>query len=153
MELIENFVVGIVYGLLVSIAITPLFCFVRKIWYVPLVQKKYVKKAIEDGRVVQAKLMKSWDSWNQSESGAIIASNEVLGVYTYEYKGKKYKYRASSTSHLADELTLYFLKNPRKASLENEIGFRESNWIQYYFVIAAIGCVKYMLFGVTYAAI
>ena len=153
MELIENFVVGIVYGLLVSAAITPIFCVARKIWYVPLMRQKYVKKAIENGRVVQAKLVKSWDSWNQSESGALIASNEVLGVYTYEYKGKKYKYRASSTSYLPDELTLYFLKNPRKASLYDEIGFRESNWLQYWLIIAAIGCVKYMIFGLTVVAV
>ena len=143
--------ISLVLSPMLSVMSTPFLVFFRKVFYVPFARKKYLKEAIEKGNIVQAKLVRSRDVTEDYNGYGLVSSNEVIGLYEYSYNGKKYKYRASATSILPDELTLYFIKNPKKACLSDEIGFRESNWIKTYLYSVITLWILGIIVGVFYA--
>lgn len=135
--IITGIIVAFPVGAFLAIFITPIFCYIRKITYVPLVRARLVKKAKEQGHVVTARLTKAF-----TVLGDETMKSHKTGTYVYEYRNKTYKYQVNSEISPSQELTLYFVKNPRKACLERELGLTESNWIRYYFMIAlALGVV------------
>jgi hypothetical protein len=60
------------------------------------------------------------------------------GVYQYEYKGKKYRYRYYLNDNLPSTITLYFMKNPRKATTSVMDAVDKTNWLSVYLIVAAV---------------
>lgn len=88
-------------------------------------QEKAVEKAIKEGHVVQAVLVKR--STNVERVPGVESKFVALGVYKFTYKGKKYIYRCWTNSP-PQTLKLYFIKNPRKARRKNELVDSKVSW-------------------------
>lgn len=153
-EVIAKVLISIPFGIVISLFITPIFIFMRKIFYGPLTNKKLLEKAIKDGHVVQAKLIKRYDVKQDSEKMrmgngmGMVPTGEQEGVYEYEYNGKTYRYHAIS-AHIGQELsknaTLYFIKNPRKAATKKELFLTaKSPWIVSYLILSV--CISIIAF-------
>jgi hypothetical protein len=142
------FFIGVIVGPIISIFITPVFCFFRKVFYVPLIRKKLLRQAKENNHVIKAKLIKYSDILTSNDGFGATASGERMAIYHYEYAGKKYKYRAITAGCLPEEITLYYLRNPRKATVASELGLRESHWLLYYLLISVIMVVLVFIIGV-----
>lgn len=121
-----------VMGMVVAIPITPVFSILRKIFYVPFIRRRLLKRATEQGHVVQARLMRAHDEYIENERVGRTPSHFQEGIYCYEYDGRSYRYRYSTSGTMPLELTLYFQKRPRRACLPSELGVRESNWLLHY---------------------
>lgn len=128
-------IVGVGVGIALSVFVTPVFCLLRKMFFVPLMRKRFKELAIKKGRVVTATLQKSFPVISRKDG---LPTGETLGRYSYDYKGKTYSFSCTTHYEPASELTLYFQKNPRKATLESMLGLKESNWLRYFFVIAIV---------------
>ena len=72
---------------------------------------------------------------------------EEMGTYSYEVNGKSYRYRLLSTTGIPETITLYYIKNPRKATLDNDLGNGESPWLKYYLVIALVVAIATFAVG------
>lgn len=100
-----------------------------------------LNKALSKGHVVTAVLKKRHssvsDPFSRSASGMVD-----LGIYEYEYKGRKYKYKLYD-GHLPSTVKLYFTKSPRKAVEAAALGRSDTCWP---LIIAVIACVIY-IFG------
>ena len=72
---------------------------------------------------------------------------EEMGTYSYEVNGKSYRYRLVSTTGIPETITLYYIKNPRKATLPLELGIFESPWLKYYLVIALVVAIATFAVG------
>ena len=79
-----------------------------------------VEKAIRLGHIVKAKRLKTWDDDN---TGCDVNS-WFHGTYGYEVDGKSYKYRYMGKVSPPYELTLYYIRNPRK-TFRNETKSKE----------------------------
>ena len=135
-KLIVKLLIGLIMGAILALPLTPVFCLLRKMFYVPFIQKKVVNEAIEMGHVVTATLERASDS--MEERGKIsAASGKRVGLYRYEYEGKQYRRRLMSYD-LQDEILLYFQKNPARAAPADRVGFIENNWFQCYLITAVI---------------
>lgn len=132
-------------GFSLAIVITPGFCFIRKLFYVPLIRRRLLERVVQQDHIVQAYL----DHYNGEhiEHGTLgrVMSNYYNAVYNYEYKGRRYRYRYTTTGAIPSELTLYFLKRPSKACLSDELGLRESPWLRCYLVISLL--LTLVIFG------
>lgn len=153
-KLVLIIILSIILGPFFSLFVTPIFCWLRKVYYVPVVNQKILQKAIDKGHTVNASLVKSGDivgvmQTNVDTSG-VVDTGKIMGTYLYEYNGKKYKHHINTRNRLPEEITLYFIKNPRKASLPSEIGYSESNWLLYYLVISIISCIITLIAGMFY---
>lgn len=107
----------------------------------PRRREEALNQAIAKGHVVTAILKKRYgsvdDPFSRSARGMIS-----LGVYEYEYKGRKYKYKLYD-DYLPTTVKLYFLKNPRKAVEAAAVGTSETAcWP---LIIAIIACAIYMI--------
>lgn len=123
---IVMFVACLAMGLVASVIITPIFCLLRRIIYVPLASQKLARDAEKKGHVVTGRFAGySDDGRNQP-------------IYFYEYNGVEYWCYYNPISTPPDEIRLYFIKNPRKACLFYELGIHECNWFLYHRVIALI---------------
>jgi len=100
-----------------------------------------LNEAIKRGHVVTAILKKRVSNVNDPYSRSANGMTD-LGIYEYEWKGKKYKYKDYS-DNLASTQKLYFLKCPRKAVPAGALASTKGNWL---LRIAVIACVIY-LFG------
>ena len=60
---------------------------------------------------------------------------------------KSYRYRLLSTMGIPKTITLYYIKNPRKATLANDLGNWESPWLKYYLVIALVVAIATVAVG------
>ena len=131
-EIIARLIVAMCFGIALSLFITPVYIFIRKIMYGPFTKKKLLKKAIDAGHIVQAKLVDSYGS---------LDKNKEHHIYEYEWEGKTYKYRGVSHSYTGNpsEVELYFIKNPRKAANCDELYVTaRSPWIVSYLIITVI---------------
>lgn len=99
-----------------------------------------LKEAISKGHVVTAKLKKIRSSVKDPQSRSAMGLID-LGIYEYEYKGRKYKYKLYSKK-LPYTVTLYFLKSPRKAVEAPAMGRSDTCWPV---IIAVIACIIYLL--------
>lgn len=132
-------------ALAVSLVLTPVVVLLRKQFYVPLIRKKLLQKAIEREHVVQAVLMDEWNAIDPNNSHTDVATSRYAsGVYQYEYGGKTYKYRVSTRTALPKQIELYFINNPAKAGSVDAIGLRETSfkvWLGIYFSLVPIVAV------------
>lgn len=133
-------VIGVLAGLAASLILTPLFCLLRRIIYVPFFCRNLVEKAERKNHVVTATLVKTHDIMDKRGDVDFVQTGQEMGIYHYKYRGRTYKYRTISGSRMPNEITLYFLKNPARAA-EDEFGLRKGNWPLYYIVIAVISMI------------
>jgi len=141
---------GPVLGIFLALLATPLFVFLRKMFYVPLARKKMVAKAAARGHVVTAYLVRSYDKVGGEAGGPIYSANTEYGVYRYTYNGRNYTYHASTTRNLPEQIILYFDKRPRKACLESEFGLSETRWVKYFLLTSCIMCIVVWIVGMGY---
>lgn len=119
----------LIMGLIISVFVTPVFCLLRRILYVPLACQRLARKAEKQGHVITAKFA----GYSDDAQGRPF--------YDYSYGGKQYWCYYNPISTPPDEIRLYFIKNPAKACLFYELGLRESNWFLYYRIIALVAAV------------
>lgn len=96
-------------------------------------QEKAKQKAIERGHVVLANLVKVYMALRDNPRRSIDQHSEA--VYSYEYNGRQYKYTAFSDAP-PQTLQLYFLTNPKKASIEGDIPLTKFPWPVAYAIVA-----------------
>ena len=103
------------------------------------------RKAINDGRVVNGRLVKTKVVRRGTKSRDPDDYELVtVGTYEYEYKGKTYRskleYETGRGAH-PKEMELYYIKNQKKATSRGNIGLTELGtgkcfWIVFLFLIA-----------------
>jgi hypothetical protein len=97
------------------------------------------KLAIERGHVVTAELVKIQSDSVQSASSSF--RHNSMGIYKYIYNGKKYRFTYQSDNS-PGSITLYFVSNPRKATVARALKRKRAPWLIIYAVAVAI---MYML--------
>lgn len=99
-------------------------------------RREFKKIAIERGHVVTAELIKIQTFSNRSSYS--INSFETVGIYEYFYNGKRYKYHFRSDNP-KETLTLYFVDNPRKATVDTALK-RETkiSWPVKYLIVVTV---------------
>lgn len=133
-KIITSAVFGLMFGPVVSVMITPIFCLLRKIFFVPFNRQKFREKAEKKGHVVEATLQK----YHTIDDDPGMPIDRKMGTYTYQVKGKKYKYRLMTSNRLPSTITLFYLKKPRKATTSGNLGNRECPWFKFYLIISLI---------------
>ena len=137
-EIVAKAIIAIAFGITGAIFITPIFIFLRKIIYGPTINKRLFEQAKEKGNVVVAKLIKHYDQYNHNGAYKNVSGKEI-GIYEYEVNDRKYKYRFITINGLHKEITLYYIKNPRKASVPKEMFITQSSpWIVSFLLIGFI---------------
>ncbi len=136
-KLIAYVILGIFLRPVASLVITPIFCLLRKIFYVPFIRKSLIEKAKEKGHVVEARLQKKHTLYNHKNDVALPTMRE-MGTYAYQVDGKDYVYKHITALGLHDTITLYYIKKPRKATVGGDLGNWESPWLKFYLIIALI---------------
>lgn len=95
-------------------------------------------RAMSRGHVVTAVLKKRYssvrDPYSRSANGLVD-----MGLYEYEYKGKKYRYKLFDDC-LPPTLKLYFESKPRKAVEAEALGAVERPW---FLIIVGIAAAIY----------
>lgn len=122
-------IISIMSGPLVSVFLTPIYCVVRSIVYVPAIQDKLVEEAKRKGHVVQAILIKTkeYDYKIEDKSGTEWVE-KTKGKYRYQVNGRNYTCTFEVERLSADfskEITLYWLKKPRRATSYGNLGYYE----------------------------
>ncbi len=102
------------------------------------------RKEKADGHVIEAKLQKTY---SERDKDGNYTGAEV-GVYVYEYKGRKRKTRLTSHWGLSDTATLYYIKNPKKAMPASQLGVCEQPWIKMYFLTWGVLAVVFSIIGI-----
>lgn len=139
---------SLVAGAILAVPLTPVFCLLRKVFYVPFIRGRLVQEAEAKGHVVTAQLEKSGELYGTKQNGERVYTNRREGHYRYTYRGRSYRYRYRSTAELPEELILYFLRRPGRACLKRELGAMESPVVKYYvltMVPAAIAIGAWLL--------
>lgn len=137
-EILTKAITAIAFGITGAIFITPVFIFLRKLFFGPFTNKKLVERAKSKGNVITARLVDHY-SLNNHSGNHIKMTGEEMGIYEYEINERKYKYRFMSFNALPQELTLYYLNNPKKATVPSELFIRQrSPWIRSFLIIAFI---------------
>lgn len=134
-------ILGMMLGFAISLPVTPIFCILRTIFYVPFIRKKLQAKAEAKGHVVIGKLIKT--HYNSPR-------RHYHSVYEYEYMGKKYSQKMMSTLEPSKELKLYFLRNPKCACTGAYLGDYEDNFWGYYLILSIVSGIIFGLIGVGY---
>lgn len=146
-KIIAYVLIGIFLGPVASLAITPVFCLLRKIFYVPLIREKLREKAKEEGHVVQATLQKHHNIRRYDTGFGPMSTMKEFGTYTYSVNGKQYKYQHITARGLHNNLTLYYIKNPRKATVGGDLGNWETPWFKFYLIISLLVAVITFVVG------
>ena len=142
-KIIFYVLMGIFLGPVASLVITPVFCLLRILFYVPFICKSLQEEAERKGNVVEAHLLKS----HGIRDGNGMPTMEEMGTYSYGVNGKSYRYRLMSTTGIPETITLYYIKNPRKATLAHDLGTWEFPWLKYYLVIALVVAIATVIVG------
>lgn len=95
--------------------------------------------AVDRGHVVTAKLVKI-QSFSVRPASS-FSNHESMGIYSYTYNGKQYRYTYQSDDP-PGRLTLYFVDNPRKATVAKALKKKGAPWPVIYAIVVA---VVYML--------
>lgn len=95
----------------------------------PFRKRKKIQDAIDDGRVIEAKLERYKYPYDSS------TERYVWGYYTYEYQNRLYRYKGMFVTIPPDTLTLYYQKNPAKAKTLHDFGCYMEEGITTIFVI------------------
>lgn len=104
------------------------------LFIMPFTKGKELQKAHEQGRVVTANFLKSI---HPNGVGA-TSDHGVWGIYVYEYNGKKYKYKGLYNLSAPVNETLYFKKNPKKATNSVNFGKMENGKLALFAIITLI---------------
>ena len=94
----------------------------------PKRQEKALRKAVEQGHVVTAVFVKSY----QKEKGTGRQCD-----YKYEVNGKKYTCSIFSDNP-PRTLELYYVRNPKSANTATAINVSEKNWFLRFAIVSAI---------------
>ena len=142
---------GVVVGIPAGALLLPPLLLFRIMFVWPWQRNKLLERAIKNGTVVTARYVKTTGYMHRGESGTYPTGN-VTGLYEYEYNGKKIRKRLTGrrNSDLVREVELYFVKNPKKASVATEIGLNEPNLLGWYLLSVGIVCIAVILLGVFY---
>ena len=93
---------------------------------------------MDEKHVVHSKLIKSKTvRINNSVHPQDIDMDENvdMGIYQYEYNGKIYTSKIfEKVGHLKDEVDLFYVNNPKKATSEYNLGKTEIDWKKYFLV-------------------
>ena len=98
-------------------------------------RERYKQQAIARGHVVTAQLKKR--SYRRDDIPGTQTPYSYKCVYEYTYNGKKYK-RVVWDEDPQVTITLYFLKNPRKASRSGDLGATKIQWFWIYGIVAGL---------------
>lgn len=146
-KIIAYILIGIFLGPVASLAITPVFCLLRKIFFVPIIRGKLRESAEKKGHVVQATLQKHHTINNHETGFGPVPTMREMGTYVYTVGGKSYKYQHITARGLHDTLTLYYIKNPRKATVGGDLGNWETPWFRFYLIISLVVAVVTFVVG------
>jgi len=132
-----------------AMILLPMLLF-RAMFVWPWMRNKLLEQAIRKGNVVKATYVEETGYSLQGESG-VHPGGSSTARYEYEYQGKKYTKRLTTTrSNFPMEIELYFVKNPNRACVSNEIGLSEPNWLAWYLLSFGIAWIAIVLIGVLY---
>ena len=145
-KIIAYVLIGIFLGPVASLAITPVFCLLRKLFFVPFIRKGLIEKAKEKGVGVVGDLLWKHTHIVHTKSGGLPPLS-VMGTYTYYVNGKKYVYQHITANGIHDTLTLYYIKKPRKATVGGDLGNWESPWLKIYLIISLLVAVATVVIG------
>lgn len=132
-------------GIFISVALACMFVFPFFIASLyksnsPKRREEALAKIYSEGHVVTAVLKKSRglrdDPYSRTRSGYTD-----MGIYEYEYKGRKYKYKLFQ-ENLPTTIKLYFRKSPRKAQTDVVLAMSKTNW---FLIVAVVATVIYFL--------
>lgn len=146
-DFLARLILYIPISMFFSALVTPFFCLLRKIFYVPFVHKRLLQKAIDKGNMLEAKLIKSFDEHERVGTHGRISTGKRIGVYEYFHNGKRYRYRATSANGLPATMTMYYLKSPRRASPPDYVGFRERCWPKFFLIFTLVFTVVMIVMG------
>lgn len=150
-KIIAYVLIGVFLGPTASLAVTPIFCLLRTIFYVPFIREKLRREAIAKGHVIEATLQKKYNVVDYTDLGN-VGTEEDIGVYCYQYNVKQYKYQAVSKlsyKELPSTIMLYYIKNPRKATCAMDLENWEIPWLRFYIAISFIIAVTTVIVGLT----
>ena len=140
MEILE---MSLVMGMMLSVFLTLGFYVLRGIFYVPFIRRRLVETAEREGHMVQARLLKQREVYEEHPKLGYTGSGKQRALYQYECQGKTYRYSYTTRGSVPEELTLYFLSCPRKACLSHELGLWEFRWFWYYIVFSLASAVLF----------
>lgn len=146
-KIIAYILIGICLGPIFSVGVTPIFCLLRKIFYVPFIRKSLIEKAERKGHVVQATLQKHHTINNHENGFGPVPTMREMGTYVYTVGGKTYKYQHITAHGLHDTLTLYYIKKPRKATVGGDLGNWETPWLKFYLIISLLITIATFVVG------
>lgn len=122
-------IISIMAGPFLSVFITPIYCVVRSILYVPAIQNRLMEEAKSKGHVVQATLIKTKKiMYRTDNNGDRMYDPHQKGKYKYQVNGRNYTRTLMMDSisvDFDDEVTLYWLKKPRRAHSYGNLGYFE----------------------------
>ena len=146
-EILAYVLIGIGLGPILSLGITPVFCLLRTIFYVPFIRERLLEEAQKKGHVVVAMLQKSRILRNHPAVRGALPNLTKMGIYTYQVNGRKYTYRFVSTDGLDNTLTLYYIKKARKATVGGDLGNWEWPLLKSYLIISLLVAVATVFVG------
>lgn len=119
----------------ISAFITRTIILLHKLFVEPAIHDEVLRKAREDGHVIQAVLNS-------------IKLDERLGGYLltfkYSWEGKEYRY-VSSFEKVEQTVELYFRKHPRCAAEWFDVGGIELDWIPIYSATTVLVMIAYYI--------
>lgn len=146
-KMIAYGLVGICLGPLASLAITPIFMYLRIIFFVPFIRRRLWEEAERKGHVIEASLKKTQDLTEYDTELGRVPTMRKMGTYSYQVNGKNYTYRGISSNRLPETITLYYIKKPKKATLSNRLGNWEQPWLKCYLGISLFVTIATVIVG------
>ena len=132
---------NILFSLLVALPSATIFTstiyLVRLMIIAPLMRQRLRNKAVRQGTVAKATLYESSQRRKRPFTGQVWFDDSIA-VYKYEYEGQTYFYNMKKSGSPAQELNLYFKKNPKCAVQAQELGFREVGMLKVFIVILVV---------------
>lgn len=135
-QIVVKVLSSLILGFLFAFPGAFVFNYFRTLIYVPRNKAKILEKAIADGHVVKGKLIDAREQLGDQDLP--VPNGKWYSVYRYEYKGKTHQYKGVIAGSPPSELDLYFESDPSKACTLNELGFRETRWMNYYRPMAIV---------------
>lgn len=125
-------------SLVISAFLTVVFYLIKTASITDSKRIKLLKKSMEEKHIVHSKLIKSKvvKIKNSVYPHDIDMVEDVdMGIYQYEYNGKTYTSKVfEKVGHLKNEMDLFYVNNPKKATSEYNLGKTEIDWKKYLLV-------------------
>ena len=91
------------------------------------------------GRLIKSKMINQLVTFHDDDKRRDIYDK---GIYEYEYNGKKYKaVIIEQVGNLRNEIDLFYVNNPRKATSEFNLGKNENNSFKFFIIIFIISAL------------